>query len=88
MPVSRLRRVSQKQILEWVENPVTLALRGKVAGELQKIMDRPAGECLVYGKPNETHEALVRLEASAHAWSDIYLAIGGDWDYFEELDDE
>ncbi len=88
MPASKSQRVSQKQILEWTENPVTLALLDKVSGELQNIMNTPAGECLVRGTPDQTHENLVRLEASAHAWAELYLALGGDWDFFEELDDE
>ena len=88
MPVSKSQRVSPKQREEWTENPVTLALKDKVAGELQDIMNTPAGECLVYGLPDQTHERLVRLEASAKAWSEIFLALGGDWDFFEELDGE
>ena len=88
MPVSKSQRVSPKQIEEWTENPVTIALLDKVSGELQNIMNTPAGECLVRGTPDQTHENLVRLEASAQAWSELYLALGGDWDFFEELDDE
>ena len=88
MPASKSQRVSQKQILEWTENPVTLALVDKVSIELRKIMDTPAGECLVHGNPNHTHENLVNLETRAHAWADLYIALEGDWSYFEELDDE
>ena len=88
MPVKQSQRVDQKQINEWTENPVTLALLDKVSAELQNIHGTPAGECLVYGTPDQTHENLVRLEASAHAWAELYLALGGDWDFFEELDDD
>ncbi len=88
MPANRSQRVSLKQREEWTENPVTIALLDKVSGELQNIMNTPAGECLVRGTPDQTHENLVRLEASAQAWSELYLALGGDWDFFEELDDE
>ncbi len=82
------QRVSQKQVEEWTVNPVTLALRDKVELELQDIMDEPAGDCLVHGDPNKTQENLVKLETRAHSWASIYLALGGDWSYFEELDDE
>jgi len=88
MPASKSQRVSPQQINEWTENPVTLALLEKVSGELQDIMATPAGECLTYGEPNHTHEKLVRLESSARAWSEIFLVLGGDWGFFEELDDE
>ena len=88
MPASKSQRVSPKQVTEWTENPVTIALLEKVSGELQDIMNTPAGECLSYGQPNLTHEKLVRLEASAQAWSELYLVLGGDWSFFEELDNE
>jgi len=88
MPASKSQRVSPKQVTEWTENPVTIALKDKVAIELQRIMDTPAGECLVHGRPNQTHENLVDLETRAHTWADLYIALEGDWDYFEELDDE
>ena len=88
MPASKSQRVSPDQVTEWTENPVTLSLLDKVSTELQEIMNTPAGACLVRGTPDQTHENLVRLEASAQAWSELYLALGGDWDFFEELDNE
>ena len=88
MPVKQSQRVNQKQIEEWTENPVTIALLDKVSDELQSIHGTPAGEMLVRGNPDMTHEKLVRLEASAHAWAELYIALGGNWDFFEELDDD
>ncbi len=88
MPANKSQRVNPKQVTEWTENPITIALRERVSGELRNINDTPAGEMLVHGSPDQTHENLVRLEASAHAWASLYHALGGDWSFFEELDDE
>ena len=45
-------------------------------------------DCLVNGEPSKSHENLVELDARAHAFATLQLALEGDWDYFEDFEDE
>lgn len=80
--------INEKQKQEWTENPVTLDLLRLVKEELQEIVLTPATACLFYGEPNKTHENLVELDARESAFATLQLALEGDWDYFEEEEDE
>lgn len=81
-------RISEKQIQEWTENPVTIELHKLLANELQEIVLTPMTGCLIYGDPQKTHENLVELEARENAFAILQLALEGDWGYFEEDSDE
>jgi len=83
-----MSRVSQEQIQDWTENPVTEALAALLVEELESIQNTPIVDTLFYGEPIKTHENLVNLQARAVAWSDLVDLLGGDWSYFEEDEDE
>ena len=73
---------------EWAENPTTLALLNLVKNELKQIVNTPTVDCLIYGEPNKTHENIVELDARANSFAILELALEGDWEYFEEDEDE
>ena len=81
-------KIKQKQINEWVENPVTLELLSLVKNELIQIVSTPTPDCLVFGDPFKTHENIVELDTRANVFATLQLALEGDWDYFEEDEDE
>jgi len=83
-----MSRINEKQILEWIENPVTLELLRLVNEELVEIVSTPTGSCLHYGDPYKTHEELVRMDTKAYTFATIQLALEGDWGYFKEIEDE
>jgi hypothetical protein len=83
-----MSRINEKQREEWTENPVTIELLRLVNKELIEIVSTPTASCLSYGDPYKSHEELVRLDARAHTFATIQLALEGDWGYFEELEDE
>ena len=81
-------KVSEKQRLEWAENPTTLELLRLVKDELKQIVNTPTPDCLIYGDPFKTHENIVELDTRANSFAILELALEGDWEYFEEEIDE
>ena len=85
-------RISQKQILEWSENPVTIRLKEEAEKEITEIQQMPTTDCLYLGEPQKTQENLIELEARMTAWMRWVEFLDGDWtyfeDYFEEDEDE
>ena len=81
-------KVSKKQILEWTENPVTIKLRDLVNNEIKEIAETPSADCLHYGDPNRTQEELVKQDVLAFVFVLMHEALDGDWDYFQEIEDE
>ena len=79
---------SEKQRLEWTENPVTLELLNLVKNELIEIVSTNPSDCLIYGDPFKTHENIVDLQARENAFATLQLVLEGDWEYFEEIEDE
>lgn len=88
MPVSRSQRVSPKQVEEWTENPVTLALLGEVIGTLESSIKTPVADVLFFGDPHKTHEAVVQLDTSGRVWLEFIEILKGDWSSLEELEDD
>jgi hypothetical protein len=43
---------------------------------------------LVYGDPNKSHENLVQQDMIAHMLAMFRFALEGDWDYFEEIEED
>ena len=80
--------INENQKLEWVENPTTLELLKLVKNELKQIVNTPMVDCLVSGEPSKSHENLVDLDTRAHAFAVLELALEGDWEYFEDFEDE
>jgi hypothetical protein len=81
-------QVSDKQAMEWTENPVTLKVLGLIKGELERIRSTPTADCWVAGEPDRTHENIVNLQARQTVWEDMEAILSGDLDYFEEIENE
>ena len=80
-------QVSEKQVLEWTENPVTIALAELCKAELSRIEETPTIDCLVDGDPQRTQENLIDLRTRWQDWSEWQAFLEGDWTTLEG-DDE
>ena len=81
-------RISQKQLLEWSENPVTIRLKEEAEKELKEIQDTSLTDCLVSSEPQKTQENLIELEARERVWGYLSTLLEGDWTYFEDYFEE
>ena len=79
-------KVSDKQRQEWTRNPVTLALKELCEKERD---DRPSlNDCLIFGDPQLTQEALLKNVWRELMWNTLIELLEGDWADVMELDDE
>lgn len=83
-----MNRVSKQQTVEWADNPVTLKLLDLCKTELSDIQETSITDCLIAGNPHKSHENLVELEARERVWESWVAVLSGDWDYFEEEDED
>ena len=81
-------KVSQSQIQDWTENPVTLELFARVSQELEDINKTPIVECYYPGKPSKTQENLTDLNTRAVTWEIFCELLNGNWSYLEEDSEE
>ncbi|GAF67578.1 unnamed protein product, partial [marine sediment metagenome] len=63
-------------------------LKELVNKDIKEIALTPSANCLHYGDPQKTQEALVKQDTMAFVFSVVAAALEGDWDYFGEIDDE
>lgn len=70
-------QVSQQQITEWLDNPVTEALAGLVELELDAALDRRGIEAFCPFQPERTQELLATLNGYREAWEDILETLDG-----------
>ena len=80
--------ISENQRVEWPENPVTTELFRLVNKKLKTILETPTANCLFYGEPVKTHEALIMQDAEVFLYTRFADALMGEWDFFEELEDD
>jgi len=80
--------LSQKQIEEWTENPVTLAALEESKDKLEGVLTDPVLDYLCVGNPQVTQENLVRKDEEGRMWLTIMQILSGEWDIFEELEDD
>jgi len=81
-------RISEEQVLEWTENPVTVALTELCRHELHLTEATPTNECIVYGEPHKSHENLIELDARAACWREWVMFLEGDWSTLEDDSEE
>ena len=86
MDKSKLQ-VSEAQVLEWTENPVTIALAELSKEELKLVRETPTTHCISYGKPTESHENLIELDTRGACWAEWVAFLEGDWTTLEDLDE-
>ncbi len=76
-----MSRVSKEQIQEWVDNPVTLALKFLCMRELSNARDADAVDCLYAGEPQKTQENLLEQITKEREWVVFLDLLLGDWKY-------
>lgn len=81
------KRIEQSQIEEWIENPVTIALKDLLEAELEHIQEAKASAFHPF-EPQTTHEVLAGLNGAEDTWELVLGFLDGDWSYLEEDDDE
>ena len=84
--MSKVNRVSKQQIMEWIENPVTIAFRQMCEVERDESMGQRGWACYKPFDPSKTQELLASLNGYVDAWDYAIDALKGEglW----ELDDE
>jgi hypothetical protein len=78
-----MNRVSNKQIQEWTENPVTLALKDALQLGLDDIAGSSPTNCLVRGEPELTQENLIESATQELEWTLFIDLLSGDWSELE-----
>lgn len=81
-------KVSEKQIAEWAENQTTIELLNAVKVRLKELLETPTANCIHYGDPTKSHEALIGQDMKAFMFAVFCEALEGDWSYFEEIEDD
>lgn len=82
-----MSRVSPKQIAEWTENPVTLALLALVEKEIEDL-DRGMQDAFIPFEPQKTQEIMAGLNGAKDTLERAVIVLKGDWDYFMEEENE
>ena len=75
MPVNKLLRVSPQQVSEWIENPVTLALKEFCRNEIEETIRLKGLDAFAPFQPERTQEILANLNGMRDAWETIEGAL-------------
>jgi len=67
--------------VEWVENPVTVALKWLVTRELNNVRSVTAADCLLRGDPQKTQEHLIEQATKEDEWAAFLNLVNGHWKY-------
>ena len=81
-------KVSDKQIVEWRENPVTLALKELCESKQKEIENEPISDVLVFGNPQLTQENLIKIAWRALRCATTIELLDGEWSEMELDEDE
>jgi len=86
VPANKLQRVSQQQITEWLEGPVTLAFKETCTAMRDDAIDDGGLNAYQVNDPQATQERLAYLTGAGQAYQEIIDALDGEglW----ELEDE
>jgi ribonucleotide reductase alpha subunit len=79
--------ITQEQIEEWTENPVTLELKALAIGMLDETVDATK-TAYSPGNPQKTQETLAIIAGAQGVWDTLIEALEGDWSYINEEEDE
>lgn len=79
--------VTQEQIDEWAENPVTQELKS-LAILLMNDVDQAKLNAYVPGDPQKTQETLAIAAGAYGVWDTLIEALEGDWSYIKIEEDE
>ena len=79
--------MQKEQIAEWKDNPVTRKLLDLVVSQIKEIQVAK-GECFHPFQPERTQEIMAGLNGCEDTWEIVQSLLEGDWEYFDEEDDE
>ncbi len=71
-------QVTRKQVLEWIENPVTLAFKKTVKLELSETVQAKGLGAYHPFQPERTQEVLAGLNGAEEVWQMIVEALEGE----------
>ena len=80
--------LTQEQIQEWVDSPVTETLKKEVASYIEELNVGKGPNCYVPYEPQKTQDNLSTLIGQIGAWEIVVAVLDGDWSIFEEEEDE
>jgi hypothetical protein len=75
-------------VIEWLENPVTLALKDYAQNEITVATESRGLDCYVAYEPQKTQENMATANAFYVAWGDIVEILDEGEALFLEEDDE
>ncbi len=78
-------KITEQQLREWLESPVTLALQKRCKTVLEMIVGIPGEDFLNRGNPQLTQENIIENVAKGAEWRTFIEILRGDW---TEIDDE
>jgi len=70
--------VTRKQVLDWIENPVTLAFRENAKLELSETIQAKGLDAYHAFQPEKTQEVLAGLNGAEEVWQMIVEALEGE----------
>jgi len=76
-----MSRVSKQQIKEWVDNPVTVALKFLCMRELNNTKDVTVADCIYRGDPQKTQERLIEQANKEDEWLVFIDLLQGEFKY-------
>jgi len=79
--------VTREQVLEWIENPVTLVFKKVAELELSETIEAQGLKSFMPFEPQRTQELLAGLNGADEVWSMIVEALEGEG-IMEEEDEE
>ena len=90
MPASKLQRVSHQLIVEWLEGPVTLAVKATVEAMRDETVDDAGLNAYCKNDAQATQERLAYLTGAGQAYQEVIDALDGEglWELEEEEEDD
>ena len=82
-----MQKVTREQVLEWIENPVTLVFKEVAKLELSETIQAKGLDAYNPFEPQRTQEILAGLNGAEEVWSMIVEALNGEG-IMEEEDEE
>ncbi len=79
--------VTKEQVLEWIENPVTLAFKAVAEFEISENIAAKGLRAYHPFEPEKTQEILAGLSGAEEAWVEVVEALEGEG-IMEEEDEE
>lgn len=74
-------QVSKQQIIEWIENPVTIAFKHIAKYERDELMNNRGVDAYHPFEPQKTQEILAGLNGAVDTWDFVIEALEGEgWD--------